>query len=299
MAGAFVAVADDATGVYWNPAGLAAGALVTVVAEHSSGELGREGFDGDRAVGGRLGLQDATGTLVALGLPALGLSYYRLASTGFEGSLAADSPAGPGTVLITDNVAVNLLQSLAEGVHVGASLRLVHGSAGVAPVSGSDPASILDAAGDLSRRSSWAFDVDAGVFVVRGGWQVGLAARNLVRPAFETLDENVDVSQSRQVRAGVAFRPRVGTLLAVDGDLTRTDTALGPTRRLAVGVDQALGARLAVRGGVHVNTLDEARPAAALGASAAVTSSIWVDAYLTRGGDDAERRWGIGMRFAY
>ena len=31
MAGAFVAVADDATAVYWNPAGVATGSLVSVV----------------------------------------------------------------------------------------------------------------------------------------------------------------------------------------------------------------------------------------------------------------------------
>ena len=31
MAGAYVGVADDATAVYWNPAGVATGALVSVV----------------------------------------------------------------------------------------------------------------------------------------------------------------------------------------------------------------------------------------------------------------------------
>ena len=31
MAGAFVAVADDASAVYWNPAGVATGSIVSVV----------------------------------------------------------------------------------------------------------------------------------------------------------------------------------------------------------------------------------------------------------------------------
>ena len=35
MAGAFVAVADDATAVYWNPAGLGTGDFVSLVLERS------------------------------------------------------------------------------------------------------------------------------------------------------------------------------------------------------------------------------------------------------------------------
>ena len=34
MAGAFVAVADDATAAYWNPAGLAKGAVVSLVLDY-------------------------------------------------------------------------------------------------------------------------------------------------------------------------------------------------------------------------------------------------------------------------
>ena len=37
MAGAFVAVADDATAVYWNPAGMATGSLVSVVLDYGQG----------------------------------------------------------------------------------------------------------------------------------------------------------------------------------------------------------------------------------------------------------------------
>ena len=35
MAGAFVAVADDATATWWNPAGIATGALLGVSMEHT------------------------------------------------------------------------------------------------------------------------------------------------------------------------------------------------------------------------------------------------------------------------
>jgi F plasmid transfer operon, TraF, protein len=297
MGGAFVAVADDATAVYWNPGAMATVGLVNAVVERSDGRLGRVGFDaGGRPFGGMLGLQDETATLVAVGAPPVGVAYYRLRSTGFAGSLAADRPAGPGAVLTTDNIAMNLLQSLADGVHVGASLRLVRGSAASGFVEGGDAGAVADAARDLEGRGSWAFDVDAGVLVARGRWRAGLTARNLVAPSFETTIPDVELSQSRQVRAGVAFLPRASTTLALDADLTETQTAIGDVRRLALGVEQTLVPRLVVRGGFHVNTVDEARPAAAFGASVLLGRSIWVDAQATVGAHDAERRWGVGLR---
>ena len=57
MAGAFVAVADDATASWWNPAGLATSlSFADVIVE--AGDGGHWG--------------------IALGFPSLGLSYYRL-----------------------------------------------------------------------------------------------------------------------------------------------------------------------------------------------------------------------------
>ena len=38
LAGAFVGVADDASAVYWNPAGLATGAIVSAIVTFSSDE---------------------------------------------------------------------------------------------------------------------------------------------------------------------------------------------------------------------------------------------------------------------
>ena len=40
MAGAFVAVADDATAVYWNPAGVATGSIVSVVLDAGRFQFG-------------------------------------------------------------------------------------------------------------------------------------------------------------------------------------------------------------------------------------------------------------------
>src|SRR5476649_154137 len=74
MAGAFVAVADDASATWWNPAGLATGLnFVDVSAQVMNG-------------GGRG---------IALGFPSLGLSYYHLKISQIQPSAStAVSPSG-------------------------------------------------------------------------------------------------------------------------------------------------------------------------------------------------------------
>src|SRR3954454_20371338 len=68
MGGAFVAVADDASAAYWNPAGFAAGSYFSLVLDRNSAEL-------DPSSNGAATNQ--SGFLLALGMPALGISYYR------------------------------------------------------------------------------------------------------------------------------------------------------------------------------------------------------------------------------
>src|SRR5256885_12492856 len=62
MAGAFTAVADDATAGWWNPAGLAGGSYFSTIIEY-----GRFRQTPDTNVKG-----------ASIGFSALGLSYYRL-----------------------------------------------------------------------------------------------------------------------------------------------------------------------------------------------------------------------------
>src|SRR5688572_20259568 len=78
--GAFVAVADDASAVYWNPAGLASGAYFSLVLDRTEGDSTPDG--GDRGA-------KRSSWLLALSAPVVGLSYYRLRSSTF-------SPVGAG-----------------------------------------------------------------------------------------------------------------------------------------------------------------------------------------------------------
>src|SRR5579862_2341273 len=76
MGGAFTAVADDATAAWWNPAGLAGGALGNAILEYGWQTQPHSDLDANGALvpAGRI---DTRGFAVAF--PALGLSYYRLA----------------------------------------------------------------------------------------------------------------------------------------------------------------------------------------------------------------------------
>src|SRR6266536_3676334 len=85
MAGAFTAIADDATATWWNPAGLATGAYFNLILETSSQ---REPVDDKAVPGWRAGSRG-----FAVAYPALGLSYYRLRISDIEsaGSTVSDA----------------------------------------------------------------------------------------------------------------------------------------------------------------------------------------------------------------
>src|SRR5262245_54597584 len=70
MAGAFAAVADDATAVYWNPAGIATGSFVSAVIDFGQNHSENNGF-------------------VGLSATALGLAYYRFDTFGKDVAEAA------------------------------------------------------------------------------------------------------------------------------------------------------------------------------------------------------------------
>lgn len=258
MGGAFVAVADDATATYWNPAGLATGVIVSAVAERT------------QTTGGQ---PDGSGTFVGLALPPLGVSYYRIRSPRVL-------PSGAAASLVTQQVGATLVQSIGEVLDVAGTIKYVHGSAGAG--TGNDTV-----------------DADLGALAHVGQFRAGLVIRNLREPSFDAPAQPDALTLDRQVRAGVAWQfAQAPTTLSCDVDLTRTNTGLEVRRHLAVGAEHLLTPRLAVRGGFRLNTVDDARPAGSAGVSVAVRS-IWVDAQVTRGGQLADRTWGISARMGF
>src|SRR5215813_6392692 len=77
MGGAFVALADDATATWWNPAGVASGPFFNALVEYDRLRATRE----DKVLG------------VAVAYPALGVSYYHVPINHLR--VPATSPTAP------------------------------------------------------------------------------------------------------------------------------------------------------------------------------------------------------------
>ena len=277
MAGAFVAVADDATAVYWNPAGIGTGSIVSVVLDAGRFRLDQPP---SQAVSG----EEDTGAVVALSATAIGFAYYRAGT--FAKSAAEPADLNPESreevlrsvhALTLSTVGVSLVQSLGEHLIVGATPKLVHGD------------------GDLTG------DIDAGLMASVNRFRFGLVARNLTTPEFGEGDGALELN--REVRIGGAWGSgwtgisRV--VVSVDGDVMARPAPSGDRRDVAAGVETWwVSQRLGVRGGVRRSTIGEARAAVAAGISAGLKPGMLVEAHIMRGRDD-ERSWSVGARMTF
>lgn len=274
MASAFVAVADDASAVYWNPAGIATGSFVSAVVDFGRGQP----LPGATQAAAT---QQDTATLVGVSATAIGLAYYRRATYGtsaVEPAVAAlpsrEEVRRSVQAITTSSVGVSLVQSLGDHIVVGATPKLVH-------------------AGDTTRG-----DVDAGAMVTLKRFRLGLVGHHLTQPRF---DDEVQVD--RELRVGGAWGSgwtgisRV--IVSVDSDVTSQPTPLGDRRDLAGGVETWwLNQRLGLRGGVRRSTIGEARAAVAAGVSAGLTSGMLLEAHVVRG-HASEHSWSVGARMLF
>lgn len=304
LAGAFTGVADDASAVYWNPAGIAVGSLVSGVIDF--GETTQ--LPGAAQIGP--GTRDTTG-MVAFSATALGFAYYHLATyTAGTAEPAGVGPDGREEVgrsvhaVVTGVIGVSLLQSLSEHIVVGVTPKWVRGGVRDGVSTERDINAALDSAAALEGPTSTKFDVDASVMMHANRFRFGVTGRNLTTPEF--LVNGVDgavVEIDRQVRIGGAWGSGWSGLsrviVAVDGDVTTQQSATGDRRDLAAGVETWwLKHRIGVRGGARRSTVGESRSVFAGGVSAGVTAGLFVDAQLTRGRDD-QRGWSVGARMAF
>jgi hypothetical protein len=272
MGGAFTAVADDATATWWNPAGLGVGPFLSANVEY-----------------GRAPERDRDHLGIALGFPALGLSYYRLTvsdirpASGSTGASAAGRQ-DQGTLdvrsLDVSQFGVSAGQSIGGRLIVASTLKL------------------LRAAGETQG------DLDIGALGAMGLLRVGVMVRNLREASFGPGDQAMTLG--RQVRAGLAIttgqRAQGGGTIAVDADLRPVVTALGDERRFGVGAEiwtaiRSLG--LGARAGISASTLGDRRAAPSAGLSLALHSGIFVDGQLTGGSDSTRRGWGLALRMTY
>ncbi len=303
MAGAFVAVADDATASWWNPAGLASGAYLSAVLEH--GQITEPRNPPVAGPAARTTTND-----FAIAFPALGLSYYRLrisevAPPGSTGSVAQNRQDPQTTGSSVRSVAISQFsstvgQSLGEHFVLGTTGKLLHAGMSNGVATGSSP---LDEADDLEISRDVHGDLDAGAMANFGRVRLGLTVRNLFEPNF---GEGADAFKlKRQARVGFAVLSvphgaLQGFTAAVDADLTTTPTVMGDVRHVAAGVEGWLAKRrVGLRGGVSGETVGAVRAAGSAGVSVALKSGVFVEVSGTGGSDAARRGWAAGARVTF
>ncbi len=292
MGGAFVAVADDASAVYWNPAGVAlGGSYFSVVLDNNEGQAEPEDIS-------QAGKRSAS--LISLTTLPVGVSYYRLNASTLTPTTV------PQTVrldrLTTHHTGVTLVQSLTERIAVGATLKWVRGYAASGLVPDGDRDDLLDGTDELPDKSTNKFDADIGVMATLGTVRAGLTVRSVAEPDFSTASGEI-LTLKRQTRAGIAYVGVPGLIVAADLDVERADGSLGEVRDLAAGAEAKLLKRVAVRSGFRFNTLGDEpgghAPVYSLGTSVATFRSLLVDAQMTLGSRAGDRGWGIAARLVY
>jgi hypothetical protein len=311
MGGAFVAVADDATATYWNPAGMASIPIFDLTL--GFGRVEQEQSGEDATGGSRRGPAWRTrSSAFAVALPVLGVSYYRLRTvhalpraTGPPDIVRQDANTGfVGGAATTWNLGVTVVQSVGDAVVVGSTLRLVRGGAGISTRAVEGVSAALDEADGLDLDGDTKFDADLGLMAYIGRARLGLTVRNLVAPAWDT-GGGLPLETGRLVRAGIGWGPepvhgRRSWTIASDADLTTADGPDGERRAVAVGAERwMLNGRVAIRGGARAQTIGEARPVATGGASVSVWSGLLLEMQVTHGGDTVERGWGLGARVTF
>lgn len=301
MAGAFVALSDDATAVVWNPAGVAKGPLGGVVFEGARGDLRRGTPAADQAARGR-------SYLLAVASPALGLAYVRTRVDAVSADAGSDHGEAHGEAgrlrvqsLAVRHLGVTLVQSLAEGLVVGTTLRWVRGrfatDTRVEPI---EPvARRLAEAAVLSGDTGSAFDVDVGVLATAGRLRLGATWQNLREAALEARDGSAWTFR-RAVRAGVAVRVTRALTLAADADLRRrTVEGARDDRHVAVGGEWQAASWARVRAGGRRRMREPGAPVPALGGSVRVARRLWTDVFLSRSVKPQVTEWGVGARVEF
>ena len=304
MAGAFVAVADDATAGWWNPAGLATGSYFSGVVEK-----GRSTEPEDPTDLGPASRVNTSGFAAAF--PSLGLHHYRLRIVQVDAPdpTAQASPdrealgghARRARTLVLNQFGVTVGQSLGDHVVLATTVKLLRG--GMVSTSVHSPDDPFAVSAGLAVPSKTRGDLDAGAMVTFPHVRIGLSVRNLTTPEFG--EGNDRGSLTRQARAGVALFSHPGAAMSglrvsADADLTRTASPFGEVRHVAAGTEAWLAkGRLAVRGGVAANTIGEWRPSASVGATVSVTSGVFLEAARTLGSDGSILGWSSTVRVTY
>jgi hypothetical protein len=297
MGGAFVAVADDASAAWWNPAGLATGRLLSVVVEGGATTEPRSDPDSGPA------RRDAASG-VAASFPALALSYYRTRVSEISPRPAATAGGQGGRqdegadevdlhTMKLRQFGVTVGQSIGDHLIVASTVKFIRGGpANTTAPAGTD---LLERASDLEGQDENQGDLDLGAMAAFGKLRLGLVVKNVTTPAFGEGTSRVELE--RQARAGFAIvSPGRGVLSALtvgfDADLTRTATVNGDVRHVAAGVEGWLWqSRVGVRSGISLDTAGDVQTTGTAGASIGGPYGLHLHGAFIFGGEKSRNGW--------
>ena len=299
MGGAFVAVANDSSATWWNPAGLADGPFLDMALSRAVTDVLTSQARRDRGLG------------FALGTPPFGFAYYRLRFTQIH---AADHTAQPradredrraetADSLDVAQFGATFIQTLIPGIHAATTVKYLRGTARhdtpdpVVP--GLEPDEWLDRGDELEGGDAEAgFDLDVGVLAVTGPIRLGAVVRNVRQVEFG------DLRLPRQVRVGAAFDAlelaQLPLTVSLDADIRAYDMGNGDRRVVAIGAERWFRARqIGIRGGARFNTVGAQERAITAGVSVSPRPGLYVDAHAVGGGATGERGWGVAARVSF
>ena len=273
MGGAFVAVANDSSATWWNPAGSPQDPSST---SRWARRHRRRPVTRTHARVARRGRR----------CPCWRASYYRLRITDIDSldpTVVPEAGRQEGRVGVTRR-SPSSLDSLAS--------RLCTRCYRVCTPVPRSSSCTRSAEGTGIESTENHFDADIGVLGVAGPVRLGLVARNLSEPVVHTSGDGFpDVRLARHVRLGVAYDSdllRAGRtrpfIVSLDADLHAYDTVRGPRRVLAAGAELWIAARRAgLRGGARFNQVGAHERAATVGASFAIVRNIMAEIHATAG----------------
>jgi len=261
MAGAFVAVADDASATWWNPAGLATARNAV-------------DFSAEVSEGGRGG--------VALAFPSLGLSYYRnkISKIQPSGSIASVGSSRQDNGAVGSSVfGLSLGQSFTRHLVVSTTVKLVNAQGDTRP--------------DLDIGAMAAFGVLRFGVTVR---DVRSPTFGSGADAIE-LERRARAGAAAIAPGRGALN---GLTIAVDADLNSAQVGGRDEQEIAGGVETWwFGRRIGVRGGGGTNTAAGGGSFGAFGVTIVPYPGLNLDGAVTRGSDSARDQWSVSVRLAY
>lgn len=221
MGGAFIAVADDSSATYWNPAGLVALEHRELALTYTVNNRSRYNYDEFLSYAGP-----------GPAATAHGLSLIREHTGAREGIGAYEA---------SDWLVYSIAKSLSEGISVGASVRYetyVRRASGMEPMSG----------------SRWGLDV-ALLYRATPELSLGLLVQDIGLSSIHWQDGREEAVRAN-VRPGIAYRPGARTVMALDvydlgACLAPPPDGQSSAFALRAGIEQRLTGNLAMRVGYY------------------------------------------------